>query len=61
MSGLVRGTFMAKTPAIKEPELHPDAWARFERAVDVVAKSPPQHRKAKRKARKSSRKRKVVK
>jgi len=25
-------------------ELHPDAWARFERAVDVVAKSPPQHR-----------------
>jgi hypothetical protein len=28
----------------KEPELHPDAWARFERAVDVVAKSPPQHR-----------------
>jgi len=29
----------------KEPKLHPDAWARFERAVDVVAKSPPQHRK----------------
>jgi hypothetical protein len=29
----------------KEPELHPDAWARFERAVHVVAKSPPQHRK----------------
>jgi hypothetical protein len=25
-------------------ELAPDAWARFERAVDVVAKSPPQHR-----------------
>jgi hypothetical protein len=22
----------------------PDAWQRFERAVDVVAKSPPQHR-----------------
>jgi len=21
-----------------------DAWSRFERAVDVVAKSPPQHR-----------------
>jgi hypothetical protein len=39
----------------KELELHPDAWARFERAVDVVAKSPPQHRtkpKAKRKKRK---------
>jgi hypothetical protein len=25
-------------------ELEPDAWERFERAVDVVAKSPPQHR-----------------
>jgi hypothetical protein len=23
-----------------------DAWARFERAVDVVVKSPPQHRTA---------------
>jgi hypothetical protein len=29
----------------KDIELLPDAWARFERAVDVVAKSPPQHRK----------------
>jgi hypothetical protein len=28
----------------KDVELHPDGWARFERAVDVVAKSPPQHR-----------------
>jgi hypothetical protein len=28
----------------KEIEIAPDAWARFERAVDVVAKSPPQHR-----------------
>jgi hypothetical protein len=42
----------------KHPELRPDAWARFERAIDVVAKSPPQHRtkatkkKAKRKKRK---------
>ena len=41
-------------------ELEPDAWARFERAVDVVMKSPPQHRSAadkpkpKRKARKSN-------
>jgi hypothetical protein len=34
---------MAKTihPKI---EFEPDAWERFERAVDVVAKSPPQHR-----------------
>jgi hypothetical protein len=28
----------------QDVEFHPDAWARFERAVDVVAKSPPQHR-----------------
>jgi hypothetical protein len=33
----------------KEIELHPDAWERFERAAGVVAKSPPQHRKAKKK------------
>jgi hypothetical protein len=39
---------MATLDQKKEPELHPDAWARFERAVDVVAKSPPQHRKKKR-------------
>lgn len=25
-------------------EVDEDAWSRFERAVDVVAKSPPQHR-----------------
>jgi hypothetical protein len=35
---------MAKELEPKEVELVPDAWARFERAVDVVAKSPPQHR-----------------
>jgi hypothetical protein len=35
-------------------EFHPDAWARFERAVGVVAKSPPQHRtKPKRKKKRS--------
>jgi hypothetical protein len=28
-------------------EVRPDAWDYFVRAVDVVAKSPPQHRKAK--------------
>jgi hypothetical protein len=33
----------------KEIELEPDAWQRFERAIDVVAKSPPQHRVAKKK------------
>jgi hypothetical protein len=52
---------MAKTPA-KELEIHPDAWARFERAVDVVAKSPPQHRTKKSKShkRKKKTKRKVI-
>jgi hypothetical protein len=34
---------MAKTPKETESE-YPDAWERFERAVKVVAKSPPQHR-----------------
>lgn len=33
---------MAKLP--RDQEVRQDAWARFERAVDVVAKSPPQHR-----------------
>jgi hypothetical protein len=26
----------------KDTDLHRDAWRRFERAVDAVAKSPPQ-------------------
>ena len=45
---------MSKKPRAEEvSDLFPDAWARFERAVDVVAKSPPQHRvKAKRKSKK---------
>jgi hypothetical protein len=48
-------TFMgAPKRSARELEFEPDAWARFERAVDVVAKSPPQHRvKAKRKRHKS--------
>jgi len=37
----------------KKIELVPNAWKRFERAVDVVAKSSPQHR-----VKKSSAKRK---
>jgi hypothetical protein len=49
---------MAKTPSAKEIELQPDAWERFERAVKVVAKSPPQHRAAKPKAKKAKAKRK---
>jgi hypothetical protein len=46
---------MAKSDQ-KKIEFEPDAWKRFERAIDVVAKSPPQHRtkvKKKRKARKA--------
>lgn len=37
---LMRGT--------KEVELVPDAWERFERAVDTVSKSGPQHRQKER-------------
>ena len=45
---------MTKRPQEREVELHSDAWSRFERAVGVVAKSPPQHRvKASRKKRAS--------
>jgi hypothetical protein len=47
---------MTKKPATKEIELHPDAWARFELAAGVVAKSPPQHRVAKKKAMKTTKK-----
>jgi hypothetical protein len=39
-----------KSDPRKDPELLPDAWSRFERAVDVVAKSPPQHRTKSKKA-----------
>jgi hypothetical protein len=45
---------MAKEPAPKI-ETYPDAWARFERAIDVVAKSPPQHRIKKKQKRKTKR------
>jgi hypothetical protein len=39
----------------KEIEFHPDAMERFERAVGVVAKSPPQHR-VKKKAKRAKKK-----
>jgi hypothetical protein len=48
---------MAKPTPQKEIEMHPDAWARFERAVGAVAKAPPQHRKS---AKKRATKRKKV-
>jgi hypothetical protein len=51
---------MAKPNPEKDIELHPDAWARFERAAEVVAKSPPQHRQSA-KPRKKSAVRKVKK
>jgi len=35
---------MKKSEPAKATKLHPNAWARFERAVDVVAKSAPQPR-----------------
>jgi hypothetical protein len=41
----------------KKIEFRPDAWRHFERAVDVVAKSPPQHRSKKK--RKVSRKKRT--
>jgi hypothetical protein len=51
---------MAKRPEekkIEDIELHADAWARFERAVNTVPKSPPQHRAAKKKTKKAPPKR----
>jgi hypothetical protein len=51
---------MGKTGQIKNVELHPDGWARFERAIDVVAKSPPQHRTKKSAHPKNKRKKKRV-
>jgi hypothetical protein len=38
------GVVMSKSPSDKL-EMLPDAWERFERAVDAVAKSGPQHKK----------------
>jgi hypothetical protein len=47
---------MAKSDQKKKVEFEPDAWKRFERAIDVVAKSPPQHRVTKSKLRKRKKK-----
>jgi hypothetical protein len=53
---------MAKSDQKKQKvEFEPDAWERFERAVKVVAKSPPQHRTKKTKVRKRKNKKKPVK
>jgi hypothetical protein len=47
---------MAAPPTFKpdDIELIPDAWERFERAVDGVVKGGPQHRSASRKQSKAS-------
>ncbi|MDO9298700.1 hypothetical protein [Bradyrhizobium sp.] len=45
----------------EEIEFHPDAMQRFERAVSVVAKSPPQHRVTKKPPLKPRAKKKVAK
>ena len=43
---------MKNTKATSKPseplEFEPDAWERFERAVGIVARAPPQHRPNKR-------------
>jgi hypothetical protein len=43
---------MNKTKATYNPaellEFEPDAWERFERALDIVVRAPPQHRSNKR-------------
>lgn len=38
---------MAKNVSPQDVELRDDAWEHFERAVDAVSKSGPQHRPAK--------------
>jgi hypothetical protein len=48
---------LAKTSKSRHDiELEPDAWARFERAMAVVVKSPPQHRPSKANSKKRSKK-----
>jgi hypothetical protein len=44
-----------------EIELHSDAWERFEHATNVLAKSPPQHRGAKKKVAPKKAKKKATK
>jgi hypothetical protein len=51
----IQGSSCGMAPPKKKIELHSNAWARFERAIGVVAKSPPQHRQAKPKKAKESR------
>lgn len=41
-------------------ELEHDTWQRFERAVAIVAKSPPQHRVKRKKSKRAARKKKIL-
>jgi hypothetical protein len=45
----------SKETHASEIEIVPDAWSRFENAIDAVAKAPPMHRVAKKKRRVSKR------
>ena len=38
---------MVARSKVKDIELHPDAWPRFERFIRDIAKAGPQHRKGK--------------
>jgi hypothetical protein len=51
---------MKKPDPAKDIEFYPDAMERFERAAKVVAKSPPQHRVAKKKSTKKKIAKKAV-
>lgn len=54
-----QGSHLYNSPKKVEVELHPDAWRRFERAMSVVVKAPPQHRVKKKRSKSASRKRKA--
>lgn len=43
-----------KKPPMKEIELEPDAWRRFERFIVKAAKTPPKHKTAKRRKKRSA-------
>ena len=48
------GKPQAKAKKTKEVEFEPDAWPRFERAVDAAVKSGPMHRTTKKKAKRAN-------
>jgi hypothetical protein len=52
---------MAKSNPIKDMELRPDGWERFDRAVTAAAKSGPKHRTKPAKSPKAKAKKRVQK